>query len=289
MCARDWYACAPARAPSHVAGRREQTQQGLASAPVFTDRDVLRHAAYADQAPLAARSAIYRWQRDPIDLPGLAVAALKTVSGDVLDAGCGLGIYVGRLRAERPDLRIVGLDLSAGMRPHVVGDVQALPFADGSISGALAMHMLYHVPDIPLAIRELRRVVEPDGLLLVTTNGRDDKPEIGALFADAVRDLTGTAIDPPDVDGRFTPDDADLLRAEFETVEVSMFQRETLVPEVEPVVAFFDSLRALSGTALPKDVPWHVFLDAVRVRVTAEIARQGSWRLGNQVGFLICR
>jgi hypothetical protein len=80
-----------------------------------------------------------------------------------------------------------------------------------------------------------------------------------------------------------------LLRAEFETVEVSMFQRETLVPEVEPVVAFFDSLRALSGTALPKDVPWHVFLDAVRVRVTAEIARQGSWRLGNQVGFLICR
>ena len=28
---------------------------------------------------------------------------------------------------------------------------------------ALAMHMLYHVPDVPAAVAELRRIVKPGG------------------------------------------------------------------------------------------------------------------------------
>ena len=256
---------------------------------MFTDRTALRTTAYGDRGPLAARISIYRWQRDPVDLPGLALKALAAVHGAVLDAGCGLGTYVDRLRAERPDLRVLPLDLSAGMRPEVVGDVQALPLADASVGGALAMHMLYHVPDIPAAVRELRRVLQPGGVLVVSTNGADDKREIGQLFADAVHDLTGTAIEIPDADGRFTPADAGLLRAEFGTVEVEVLERETLVPEAEPVVAFVDSMRALTGAELPAEVPWDAFLDAVRARVAAEIERRGAWRLGNQVSVLTCR
>jgi len=255
---------------------------------VFTDRTALRTAAYGDPGPLAARLSIYRFQRDPVDLPGLALTALAGVRGTVLDAGCGLGTYVDRLRSERPDLRVLPLDLSAGMRPEVVGDVQALPLADASVGGALAMHMLYHVPDIPAAIRELRRVVEPGGVLVVSTNGSQDKLEIGRLVSDAVHDLTGTTVEPPDADSRFTPDDAGLLRAEFGTVEVEVLERETLVPEVEPVVAFVDSMRALTGALVPAEVPWETFLGAVRARVAAEIERHGVWRLGNQVGVLTC-
>ena len=115
---------------------------------MFTDRTALTSRAYNEQGPLAARLAIYDYQRDRVDLPGVAVAALADVRGTVLDAGCGLGTYVRRLRDERPDLDVLPLDLSAGMGPEVVGDIQALPLADGSVDAALAMHMLYHVPDI---------------------------------------------------------------------------------------------------------------------------------------------
>jgi SAM-dependent methyltransferase len=256
---------------------------------VFTDRTALRTTAYGDRGPLAARVAIYRWQQDPVDLPGLALAALAGVGGVVLDAGCGLGTYVDRLRAERPDLRVLPLDLSAGMAPEVVGDIQALPLADRSIGGALAMHMLYHVPDIPAAVRELRRVVQPGGVLVVSTNGADDKREVDQLLAGAVHDLTGATIEVPDADGRFTPGEAGLLRAEFGSVEVELLERETLVPEVEPVVAYVDSMRALTGSLVPTGVPWEAFLGAVRARVAAEIDRHGAWRLGNQVGVLTCR
>ncbi len=256
---------------------------------MFTDRTTLRTQAYAGHGPLAARLSIYDFQQDRVDLPGLALAALSGVRGTVLDAGCGLGTYGERLRSDRPDLRVLPLDLSAGMRPEVVGDVQALPLADASVGGALAMHMLYHVPDIASAVRELRRVVEPGGVLVVSTNGADDKHEIGRLFADALHDLTGVAVEIPDGDGRFTPADAGLLRVEFGTVEVEVLERETLVPEVEPVVAFVDSMRALTGAVLPAEVPWEAFLGAVRARVRDEISRHGVWRLGNQVAVLTCR
>jgi SAM-dependent methyltransferase len=256
---------------------------------MFTDRTTLRTQAYAGRGPLAARLSIYDFQQDRVDLPGLAVAGLSEVRGTVLDAGCGLGTYVERLRTERPDLRVLPLDLSAGMRPDVVGDIAALPLADDSVDAALAMHMLYHVPDVPTAVRELRRVLRPGGVLMVSTNGTDDKREVTELFVGALEDLTGSRIAFPDFDGGFTLDDADLLRAEFGSVDVAVFDRVTLVPEVEPVVAFVDSMRGLSADLLPAHVGWEAFLGAVRARVAEEIARNGVWRLGNQVGVSTCR
>lgn len=256
---------------------------------MFTDRTALTSRGYADHRPLAARLSIYDWQVDRVDLPGLAVTALADVRGPVLDAGCGLGTYVDRLARDRPDLAVLALDLSAGMRPQVVGDVQQLPVADGSVGAALAMHMLYHVPDIGAAAAELRRVVADGGVLLASTNGHDDKREIGRLWAAAVTDLTGVSADAPDAAGRFTLDDGDVLRTAFGTVEVSVFDRETLVPEVEPVVAFMDSLRGLSAGDLPGGVTWEAFLGRVRERVAAEIERAGVFRIGNQVGIFTCR
>jgi SAM-dependent methyltransferase len=170
-----------------------------------------------------------------------------------------------------------------------VGDIQALPLADGSVDGALAMHMLYHVPDVPAAVRELRRVLRPGGVLMVSTNGVEDKREVTELFVCALAELTGTQIAFPDFDGGFTTDDAERVRAEFDTVDAAVLERETLVPEVEPVVAFLDSMRGLSADLLPADVSWEAFLGAVRARVAAEIAEHGVWKMRNQVGVLTCR
>ena len=54
----------------------------------------------------------------------------------------------------------------------VVGDVQELPFADGIFDCAVAAWMLYHVPDLDRALRELARVLRPGGRLVAVTNSR---------------------------------------------------------------------------------------------------------------------
>jgi hypothetical protein len=96
-------------------------------------------------------------------------------------------------------------------------------------------------------------------------------------------------VDEPDADSRFTLDDGDVLRTAFDSAEVMAFDRETLVPEVEPVVAFVDSMRGLSEDALPGGVTWEAFLGRVRARVQAEIDRAGVFRITNQVGVFTCR
>jgi SAM-dependent methyltransferase len=50
----------------------------------------------------------------------------------------------------------------------VVADCQQeLPFEDGTFDRALAIHVLEHLPDLPSALTELRRVLKPNGRFVV--------------------------------------------------------------------------------------------------------------------------
>ncbi len=105
------------------------------------------------------------------------VDALAGVHGAVLDAGCGTGGLLARLRSERADLRLVGVEWagSAVVRAAtksgtliVRGSVNALPFADGCFDAAIAADLLCHAGiDPPRALAELRRVLRPGGRLIV--------------------------------------------------------------------------------------------------------------------------
>ena len=108
---------------------------------------------------------------------------LTEIDGDVLDAGCGTGGLLARLRAERPGLRPVGVEWAepASRRaaaksgaPVARGSVNALPFADARFDAAIAADLLCHgAVDPPLALAELRRVLRPGGGLLVNMPAYD--------------------------------------------------------------------------------------------------------------------
>ena len=81
------------------------------------------------------------------------LAALAGVQGRVLDAGCGTGGLLAYLRAQRPDLVLVGVERSeaagrraaAKSRVRVVrGSVNALPFGEACFDAALAADALCH-------------------------------------------------------------------------------------------------------------------------------------------------
>jgi SAM-dependent methyltransferase len=91
--------------------------------------------------------------------------------GRVLDVGCGDRTAIEHFERQRPEPAYFGADLrdlSAG--PGLVrSDCRSLPFADGSFDCVLMLAVIEHVPDQRAAIDEARRVLRPDGLLLVTT------------------------------------------------------------------------------------------------------------------------
>ncbi len=56
----------------------------------------------------------------------------------------------------------------------VVGDVRAIPFADGAVDRVYSMGTVEHFPETELAIREIRRVLAPGGVAVVGVPNRRD-------------------------------------------------------------------------------------------------------------------
>ena len=126
--------------------------------------------------------------------PLLADRASIGTGDHVLDVGCGSGIAAieaaGRVG---PTGRVVGLDPNPAMlavarrQSDTVewheGKVEALPFADASFDVVLCQFALMFFADPARGIAEMRRVLRPDGRIVVATwAGLDRSPP----FADTV-------------------------------------------------------------------------------------------------------
>jgi ubiquinone/menaquinone biosynthesis C-methylase UbiE len=94
----------------------------------------------------------------------------------VLDPGCGTGWLAAGLRRAAPQVRVVGLDLAAGMLgraraagawPLLQADAAALPLAAGSVDLVVTRGVLHHLPNVPAVLAEWRRVLRPSGAVVV--------------------------------------------------------------------------------------------------------------------------
>jgi ubiquinone/menaquinone biosynthesis C-methylase UbiE len=205
---------------------------------------------------------------------------LAELHGDerIVDVGCGNGRYLRTLRSRGHRGAVVGADLSPGMlgtardaaagAPLLVGDVQTLPFRAGAFDVALAMHMLYHVPDRAAAVSELRRVVRPGGTAVVMTNSDTHLRELDDLFVDSTRAFIAFT----------TESGAAELEAVFAHVALHELVSELVVDDAAPVVAY---ARSMSGYAETDD--------DFENRVRRVIERDGAFRVRTAVGCFVCR
>jgi SAM-dependent methyltransferase len=52
---------------------------------------------------------------------------------------------------------------------HLGDTTVGLPFADGSVDVVIAADVIEHLPDVERVLREMRRVLKPDGCVLIST------------------------------------------------------------------------------------------------------------------------
>jgi SAM-dependent methyltransferase len=169
----------------------------------------------------------------------------------VLEVGGGTGELAVRIVAEL-DASLVFVDQSERMVELArandldarVGDVQALPFADGSFDVAVAAWMLYHVPDRERAVAELARVLTEDGALFAATNSVDHLSELAELIGMDVSLLTR----------QFSRENGEeLLRRHFRDVDRIDVDTEVIVRDRAKLVAYQQSLSTPSRP-VPEDV-----------------------------------
>lgn len=268
---------------------------------LLTDRAYLQTQQYRSDANLAARQSIYQFQRPAIDLPA-AVLDLAGLTGaeTVADIGCGNGRYLAELARRGHRGQRLGVDLSDGMLRAAraasadlglattglaAGDAAALPLADGVSDVTLAPHMLYHVPDRPAAVRELRRITRPGGQVLVVLNAADHLAELSDLVVAAAVDFglaRATSLAEIRADGGVDLDTgARLLGTEFGTVELHEFVSELAVPGPEPILDYVASMRLVQSAADSSAIV------AAAARLLP--AAGGEIKIRTHTGCLVCR
>jgi len=146
------------RLQAALAERRTRSQEFFSSSAGQWDR--VREELYGDRFHLAALAAF---------------AQREWVVGDL---GCGTGQVSAAIA---PFVRrVVAVDASAAMLQAAKkrlqafdnvelrrGDLEALPIDDARLDAATLMMVLHHVPEPERALREVARVLEPGGTLLV--------------------------------------------------------------------------------------------------------------------------
>ncbi|MDO8748137.1 MAG: methyltransferase domain-containing protein [Candidatus Omnitrophota bacterium] len=97
----------------------------------------------------------------------------------ILDCGCGDGLYLKTIK-ELFGVAIFGFDLNGGSLrlaqgytkdmgvPLVQGRIGALPYKDNSFSKIFSTEVLEHVEDDLGALKEILRILKPEGMLIIT-------------------------------------------------------------------------------------------------------------------------
>lgn len=264
-----------------------------------TSKSEAVRAEYATPDSLRVRLETHRlYSEKPDDLHGKCRELLR-LSGDerILDVGSGPGEFQADLAAAGHRGMLVGLDMSFGMATEgagragiarwAVGDAQTLPIRQASVDRAVARHMLYHVPDIPAALLELKRVLRPRGVALFTTNGEGSLPALRALRA-RVADAFDLPRPPGSATRSFSSRNAAaLLGAAFSNLRFAMSENALLFSDALPAARYIESTFTLDGVAA--DVPLREEMRAWLVdAVEAEIqARGGALRDPKYVLFYV--
>lgn len=216
----------------------------------MADDSALLHEQYSDTSRLKARiEAHRRFSERSESFVAWVVDGLDIGPDDlVLDAVCGYGTCFSELR--RHGARVVGLDRSAAMVGKAsppgshgallglgVGDLQGLPIANSSVDRVLANYVLFHVADLALALREIRRVLAPGGRAVLTTNASHNQAVLIELHGLAAQAAGYTP--HPRRTLRFTELDEPLVAAEFAHCRLDTWNDAFLFPTVRDAVRYY--------------------------------------------------
>jgi ubiquinone/menaquinone biosynthesis C-methylase UbiE len=249
----------------------------------FTDQQYLKSDQYKDSSNLDARVVIH--QRFSSNSYGWFKWIFDTLlkmpeNSRILELGCGHGLLwkenIDRIPA---GWNITLSDLSTGMldaawRNLVVAgrafqfkeiDAQSIPFEDETFDAVIANHMLYHIPDRPKAIAEIKRVLKPNGRLIATTVGENHMKQAMEWYR---RVSCSEYVSMGSLS--FTLENGlEQLKPFFPNVSLAHYEDDLHVTELEPIMAYIRS--GISLYDLKEDE-----LEKLKQELQAELNQKGE-------------
>jgi ubiquinone/menaquinone biosynthesis C-methylase UbiE len=232
-----------------------------------------------------------RYSERPDDFLDWILDHLDPQPGDsVVDVGCGRGSYHVPL-VRRGARVILALDTSPGMvstsqqQAHaqrlpvvaIEASAERIPVPDASYDLGMANHVLFHVADVPTALRELRRVLKDSGRAVLSSAGANSSARLESLHREAAERLglrpTGRVIE------RFNMEHVDVVRSVFPTTRRDIRDDAFVFPSTEVTLRYYASgmIDAIENRPLDNSHRDRL-LRVVGEGVDAIIAREGVFR-----------
>ena len=211
-------------------------------------------------------------------------ACVPPWSGTALDVGCGTGTLLASLRRRRPDLTLIGADLSAAMLHQAArgatgrtlllrANARGIPLPAQVVDLACYSLSLHHLGDESLALAEAARVLRPGGWITIWTLAPSHiRGHYLNQFFPSVRDLDLA---------RFTPAESlgsALSGLGFKSVtwrEIWQGRRQTWAQLLERV-----ERRFISTLWLLAEAEYQNGLERIRARAQAEPAAAFESQMG---------
>jgi len=149
-----------------IANMLDEDVRTFAEEIAVQDRVACEYEQNRYQAPYAKR--YHNWWTEQM------LARVRT-DGRLLDNGCGIGLLFDKIASGQ----VVGLDISREMLKYaskysdklILGNSQKLPLKDDCFDVVFCRSLLHHLPQPQLAVKEMYRVLKPEGeVVIVDTN-----------------------------------------------------------------------------------------------------------------------
>lgn len=173
----------------------------------------------------------------------------------VIEIGCGNGVIWQANEGRIPEgIQIELTDLSEGMltaarkntegieqiTKYSVMDIQNIPYEDNSFDIIIANHMLYHVPNRDLAIKEISRVLKPEGAFYAATNGANHMKGLKNLVSEFDSRIDYAAFSVAKEFG--LENGREQLSKYFASVDMQLYEDSLHVTDPQPLMGYILSL-----------------------------------------------
>ena len=264
------------------------------------DAKFLKSSQYKNAKKLSARFALYDYSYPKFNFYDEALKALKLKGSEkILEIGCGDGKVLVGLKKNGHIGPLVGSDLSKGMYSESVkickkeklsiGYIEAsadkLPFEDGSFDVILAFFMIYHMPDIDLALKEWRRVLKPNGKLLVAIGSEKNLVNRKRL-TEPMKEKTGVT-KKRFIDSVSFESAPKMLKKYFLIKKKKLLEYNLRIPDGSLIIDAIESTKEFYEPK-PKERIWKSCMSDIRDKVQNEINSKGYFHDVARRGFYIC-
>jgi ubiquinone/menaquinone biosynthesis C-methylase UbiE len=214
----------------------------------------------------------------------------------ILELGCGDGSFWIRNAERIPgSWRITLTDLSSGMMEEARSrlgsnhsqfkflsvDAQQIPFHDEQFDMVIANNMLYHVPDIPSAIREMHRVLKRGGIVCTSTMSTQHLQEVEHLAVSFDPDLH--VLDQA-IKRFHLGNGGELLSSCFSDLQLLRYEDRLLINEAEPLIEYMISTPMNARELLVGDV-----IDKFRDHINRLLQQSGALEMTKENGIFLGR